>query len=126
MPIGIKDIFDTGDMPTEIGTPLLGAAARRAGRGAVSRLRAAGAVIMGKTVTTEYADYHPGKTRNPHDPEQRPAARRAGSAAAVAAGMVPVAIGTQTNGSVIRPAAFCGVVGFKPTHGLIPRTGVLS
>src|SRR6185503_5880509 len=90
-----------------------------------ARLRAAGAVIFGKTVTAEYAYYHPGKTRNPHDPERTPGGSSSGSAAAVAAGMVPGAIGSQTNGSTIRPAAFCGVVGFKPTHGLIPRTGAL-
>ena len=80
---------------------------------------------MGKTVTTEYAYFHPGKTRNPHDPERTPGGSSSGSAAAVAAFMVPGAIGSQTNGSVIRPAAFCGVVGFKPTHGLIPRSGAL-
>jgi Asp-tRNA(Asn)/Glu-tRNA(Gln) amidotransferase A subunit family amidase len=81
---------------------------------------------MGKTVTTEYAYFHPGKSRNPHNPERTPGGSSSGSAAAVAAFMVPGALGTQTNGSVIRPAAFCGVVGFKPTHGLIPRSGVLQ
>jgi Asp-tRNA(Asn)/Glu-tRNA(Gln) amidotransferase A subunit family amidase len=91
----------------------------------VARLRAAGAVIIGKTVTTEYAYFQPGKTRNPHDRERTPGGSSSGSAAAVAAHMVPGAIGSQTNGSVIRPAAFCGVVGFKPTHGLIPRSGAL-
>jgi Asp-tRNA(Asn)/Glu-tRNA(Gln) amidotransferase A subunit family amidase len=91
----------------------------------VSMLRAAGAVIMGKTVTTEFAAYAPGKTRNPHNAAHTPGGSSSGSAAAVAAGMVPVAIGSQTNGSVIRPASFCGVYGFKPTHGLIPRHGVL-
>jgi Asp-tRNA(Asn)/Glu-tRNA(Gln) amidotransferase A subunit family amidase len=91
----------------------------------VERLRAAGAVIMGKTVTTEYAYRHPGKTTNPHDAGRTPGGSSSGSAAAVAAHMVPGAIGSQTNGSVIRPAAFCGVVGFKPTHGLIPRSGML-
>ena len=89
-------------------------------------LRAAGAVIMGKTVTTECATYTPGKTRNPHNPEHTPGGSSSGSAAAVAAGMVPLALGSQTNGSVIRPAAFCGVYGFKPTHGLIPRHGILK
>ncbi|MGQ0677851.1 MAG: amidase, partial [Rhodospirillales bacterium] len=89
------------------------------------RLRAAGAVIMGKTVTTEFAYFHPCKTRNPHDPKRTPGGSSSGSAAAVAAAMVPGAIGSQTNGSVIRPAAFCGVVGFKPSHGLIPRAGAL-
>ena len=125
VPIGIKDIFDTGDMPTEFGSPLWAGRTPRRDAAAVARLRAAGAVIMGKTVTTEYAYFHPGKTRNPHDPERTPGGSSSGSAAAVAAHMVPGAIGSQTNGSVIRPAAFCGVVGFKPTHGLIPRSGAL-
>lgn len=125
VPIGIKDIFDTGDMPTEFGSPLWAGRTPRRDAAAVALLRAAGAVIMGKTVTTEYAYYHPGKTRNPHDPERTPGGSSSGSAAAVAAGMVPGAIGSQTNGSVIRPASFCGVVGFKPTHGLIPRSGAL-
>jgi Asp-tRNA(Asn)/Glu-tRNA(Gln) amidotransferase A subunit family amidase len=125
VPIAVKDIFDTGDMPTEFGSPFWAGRTPRSDAAAVARLRAAGAVIMGKTVTAEYAYYHPGKTRNPHDPERTPGGSSSGSAAAVAAGMVPGAIGSQTNGSTIRPAAFCGVVGFKPTHGLIPRTGVL-
>jgi Asp-tRNA(Asn)/Glu-tRNA(Gln) amidotransferase A subunit family amidase len=125
VPIGIKDIFDTGDMPTELGSPLWAGRTPRRDAAAVARLRAAGAVIMGKTVTTEYAYFHPGKTRNPHDRERTPGGSSSGSAAAVAAAMVPGAIGSQTNGSVIRPAAFCGVVGFKPTHGLIPRSGAL-
>jgi Asp-tRNA(Asn)/Glu-tRNA(Gln) amidotransferase A subunit family amidase len=125
IPVGVKDVFDTGDMPTELGSPLWAGRTPRQDAAAVASLRAAGAVILGKTVTTEYAYYHPGKTRNPHDPERTPGGSSSGSAAAVAAGMVPGAIGTQTNGSVIRPAAFCGVVGFKPTHGLIPRTGAL-
>jgi Asp-tRNA(Asn)/Glu-tRNA(Gln) amidotransferase A subunit family amidase len=125
IPFGVKDIFDTADMPTEDGTPLH--AGRRPDRDAtaVSLLRQAGAVILGKTVTTELALFSPGKTRNPHDPTRTPGGSSSGSAAAVAAGMVPVALGTQTNGSVIRPAAYCGVVGFKPTHGRISRTGVL-
>jgi len=125
VPVGIKDIFDTADMPTEFGSPFWAGRTPRADAAAVARLRAAGAVIMGKTVTAEYAYYHPGKTRNPHDTERTPGGSSSGSAAAVAAGMVPGAIGSQTNGSTIRPAAFCGVVGFKPTHGLIPRTGAL-
>jgi Asp-tRNA(Asn)/Glu-tRNA(Gln) amidotransferase A subunit family amidase len=123
--LGIKDIFDTGDLPTEFGSPLWEGRTPRRDAFAVAQLRAAGAVIMGKTVTTEYAYYKPGKTRNPHDPERTPGGSSSGSAAAVAALMVPGAIGSQTNGSVIRPAAFCGVVGFKPTHGLIPRSGAL-
>ena len=126
IPVGIKDIFDTADMPTEDGTVLH--AGRRPHRDctAVALLREAGAVIMGKTVTTEMALFGPGKTRNPHDPERTPGGSSSGSAAAVAAGMVPLAIGSQTNGSTIRPASFCGVVGYKPTHGLISRNGVLT
>jgi Asp-tRNA(Asn)/Glu-tRNA(Gln) amidotransferase A subunit family amidase len=126
IPVGIKDIFDTGDMPTEDGTVLHAGRAPAADAAAVAMLRAAGAVVMGKTVTTELATYSPGKTRNPHNPAHTPGGSSSGSAAAVAAGMVPLALGTQTNGSVIRPAAFCGVYGFKPTHGLIPRSGVLK
>ena len=125
VPIGVKDIFDTADMPTELGSPLWAGRTPHRDAAAVARLRAAGAVIMGKTVTTEYAYFHPGKTRNPHDPGRTPGGSSSGSAAAVAAAMVPGAIGSQTNGSVIRPAAFCGVVGFKPTHGLVPRSGAL-
>jgi Asp-tRNA(Asn)/Glu-tRNA(Gln) amidotransferase A subunit family amidase len=125
LPVGIKDIIDTADMPTEDGTVLHAGRRPDADAAVVRMLRAAGAVIFGKTVTTELATYAPGKTRNPHDPAHTPGGSSSGSAAAVAAGMVPLAVGTQTNGSVIRPAAFCGVVGFKPTHGLIPRTGVL-
>ena len=125
VPVGIKDIFDTSDYPTEFGSSLWAGRTPRTDAVAVARLRAAGAVIIGKTVTTEYAYFHPGKTRNPHDPSRTPGGSSSGSAAAVAAGMVPAAIGSQTNGSVIRPAAFCGVVGFKPTHGTIPRTGAM-
>jgi len=126
VPVGIKDIFDTGDMPTEDGTVLHAGRAPAADATAVAMLRAAGAVIMGKTVTTELATYAPGKTRNPHNAAHTPGGSSSGSAAAVASGMVPLALGSQTNGSVIRPAAFCGVYGFKPTHGLIPRSGVLK
>jgi Asp-tRNA(Asn)/Glu-tRNA(Gln) amidotransferase A subunit family amidase len=124
VPVGVKDIIDTADMPTEHGSALH--AGRTPSRDAtvVAMLRAAGAVIMGKTVTTEFATYTPGKTRNPHDPQHTPGGSSSGSAAAVAAGMVPLALGSQTNGSVIRPASFCGVYGFKPSHGLIPRPGV--
>ena len=126
IPVGVKDIFDTNDMPTEDGTVL------HAGRQpihdctVVSLLRQAGAVIMGKTVTTELALFSPGKTHNPHDPARTPGGSSSGSAAAVASGMVPLALGSQTNGSVIRPASFCGAVGYKPTHGLISRRGVLQ
>ena len=126
IPVGIKDIIDTADMPTENGTVLHRARAPHRDAAVVSRLRAAGAVILGKTVTTECAYYSPGKTRNPWNLEHTPGGSSSGSAAAVAAQMVPLALGSQTNGSVIRPAAFCGVYGFKPTHGLIPRTGILT
>ncbi|MGC2165520.1 MAG: amidase, partial [Gallionella sp.] len=125
VPVGIKDIIDTGDMPTEDGTPL------HAGRNpwhdakVVDLLRRSGAIIMGKTVTTELATYFPGKTRNPHNPAHTPGGSSSGSAAAVAAGMVPLALGTQTNGSLIRPASYCGVFGFKPSRGLVSRQGIL-
>jgi Asp-tRNA(Asn)/Glu-tRNA(Gln) amidotransferase A subunit family amidase len=125
VPIGIKDIFDTADFPTENGCPIF--AGRRPAHDAasVALLRAAGAVILGKTVTTELALLTPAKTRNPHNLAHTPGGSSAGSAAAVACGMVPAALGSQTAGSVIRPASFCGVYGFKPTLGLIPRSGVL-
>src|SRR3954469_13979156 len=126
LPIGLKDIIDTGDMPTENGCALHAGRTPSRDAAVVSMLRAAGAVILGKTVTTECAYFSPGKTRNPHNPEHTPGGSSSGSAAAVAAQMVPLALGSQTNGSVIRPAAFCGVYGFKPTHGLIPRSGVLQ
>src|SRR6185295_12823976 len=121
VPVAIKDIFDTADMPTEYGSPIH--AGRTPARDAtvVALLRGAGAVIMGKAVTTEFAFLSPGKTRNPHNPEHTPGGSSSGSAAAVAANMVPLAIGSQTAGSTIRPAAYCGVIGFKPTHGLISR-----
>ncbi len=125
VPVGVKDIIDTTDMPTEDGTVLHAGRIPDGDATVVASLRAAGAVVLGKTVTTELATYAPGKTCNPHNPEHTPGGSSSGSAAAVAAGMVPLAIGTQTNGSVIRPAAYCGVYGFKPTHGLIPRTGIL-
>ncbi len=123
--VGIKDIFDTADMPTENG--LVADKGRRPSQDStiVRRLRRAGAVVLGKTVTTEAAYFAPRATRNPHDATRTPGGSSSGSAAAVAAGMVPLAIGTQTNGSMIRPASFCGVVGFKPTFGMIPRTGGL-
>jgi Asp-tRNA(Asn)/Glu-tRNA(Gln) amidotransferase A subunit family amidase len=125
VPVAIKDIFDTADYPTEFGSPTHAGRRPQADCAAVARLRAAGAVIIGKAVTTEFAYFHPGKTRNPHDLSRTPGGSSSGSAAAVAAGMVPLAIGSQTNGSVIRPAAFCGVYGMKPGHGLISRAGAL-
>lgn len=126
LPVGIKDIIDTDGMPTENGTVLDSGRQPRDDASVVAQLRQAGAVIMGKTVTTELAVYTPGKTRNPRNVEHTPGGSSSGSAAAVAAEMVPLAVGTQTNGSVIRPAAFCGVVGCKPTHGLISRAGILK
>ncbi len=126
VPVGIKDIIDTADLPTENGTVLDAGRRPRSDATLVRRLREAGAVIMGKTVTTELAYFAPGKTRNPHDPAHTPGGSSSGSAAAVAAGMVPLAIGTQTTGSVIRPASFCGVVGYKPSLGLIPSDGVVT
>ncbi len=125
VPVGVKDIIDTADYPTENGTVLHAGRRPQRDSAVAERLRAAGAVILGKTVTTELAVYAPNKTRNPHNPEHTPGGSSSGSAAAVAAGMVPLAIGTQTNGSVIRPASYCGVFGYKPTHGLISRYGIL-
>ncbi|MFZ2739454.1 MAG: amidase [Burkholderiaceae bacterium] len=126
IPIGVKDIIDTDDMPTEDGTSLHAGRTPANDATVVALLRAAGAVIMGKTVTTECANMTPGKTRNPHNLERTPGGSSSGSAAAVAANMVPLAIGTQTSGSIIRPASYCGVYGFKPSHGLISRQGILK
>jgi Asp-tRNA(Asn)/Glu-tRNA(Gln) amidotransferase A subunit family amidase len=125
LPIGLKDIIDTKGIPTENGTIIDAGRVPTEDAWIVARIRAAGAIILGKTVTTECAYMHPGKTRNPHNTGHTPGGSSQGSAAAVAAGMVPFAIGTQTGGSVIRPASFCGIVGMKPSFGLIPRTGIL-
>ncbi|MFC4235581.1 amidase [Thalassospira xianhensis] len=126
LPVGLKDVIDTARMPTENGTPLDKGRVPTEDAVLVEKLRAAGAIIMGKTVSTEMAFMCPSKTRNPHDTSHTPGGSSAGSAAAVAAAMVPLAVGTQTGGSVIRPASFCGVVGLKPTFGAISRTGVLA
>ncbi len=126
LPVALKDVIDTAKIPTENGTALDAGRVPSSDAWITARLKAAGAIVIGKTVTAELAFLHPGKTRNPHDPERTPGGSSQGSAAAVAAGMVPLAVGTQTGGSVIRPAAFCGTVGFKPSFGAIPRTGVLS
>jgi Asp-tRNA(Asn)/Glu-tRNA(Gln) amidotransferase A subunit family amidase len=126
IPIGIKDIIDTADMPTEHGSVLHAGRTPSRDASVVAALRAAGAVVMGKTVTTELALRQPGKTRNPHNAAHTPGGSSSGSAAAVAAGMVPLALGSQTGGSTIRPAAFCGVYGLKPTHGLVSRHGMLQ
>jgi Asp-tRNA(Asn)/Glu-tRNA(Gln) amidotransferase A subunit family amidase len=124
LPVGIKDIIDTADAPTECGTPLYRGRRPASDAACVTALRAAGGVVLGKTVTTELAFFGPGPTRNPHDPSHTPGGSSSGSAAAVAAFMVPAALGTQTAGSIIRPAAYCGVVGFKPSHGLLSLDGI--
>lgn len=126
VPVGVQDIIDTVDYPTEYGSPIHAGRYSVTDATAVARLRAAGAVIFGKTATTEFATMHPGPTVNPHQPDHTPGGSCSGSAAAVAAGMVPVALGTQTNGSVIRPASYCGVYAFKPSRGLLPRSGTLD
>lgn len=126
IPIGLKDIFDTDDMPTEYGSPIYQANQPAANATVVDKLKEAGAIILGKTVSTEFAYMHPSKTRNPHNPDYSPGGSSSGSAAAVAAGHVPLALGSQTNGSVVRPASFCGVYGYKPSRGIISRHGVLQ
>ena len=126
IPVGIKDIFDTEDMPTTDGTEIHKKNPSWNDCTVVSKLKQAGAIIMGKTVTAELAYYSPGKTKNPHDATRTPGGSSSGSAAAVASHMVPLAVGSQTNGSVIRPASYCGVVGYKPTKGLISRHLVLQ
>ena len=126
IPVGIKDIFDTEDMPTTDGTEIHKKNPSLNDCTVVSKLKQAGAIIMGKTVTCELAYYSPGKTKNPHDLSRTPGGSSSGSAAAVASHMVPLAIGSQTNGSVIRPASYCGVIGYKPTKGLISRHLVLQ
>jgi Asp-tRNA(Asn)/Glu-tRNA(Gln) amidotransferase A subunit family amidase len=125
IPVGIKDIFDTDDLPTEMGSPAF--VGNRPARNAqlVERIVSAGGYALGKTATAEFAYMHPAETRNPWNPKHTPGGSSSGSAAAVAAGHVSIAVGTQTNGSVIRPAAFCGVVGFKPTLDTLPIQGVL-
>ena len=124
MAIGVKDIIDVAGMPTRCGSPIYALNMARMDAVCVALAKAAGAIVIGKTATTELAAFHPAKTRNPQNLEHTPGGSSSGSAAAVSAGMVPIAIGTQTAGSIIRPAAYCGVVGFKPTFGLVPRAGV--
>jgi Asp-tRNA(Asn)/Glu-tRNA(Gln) amidotransferase A subunit family amidase len=123
IPIGVKDIMDTADMPTGYGSRAYGDHRPRADAAVVALAREAGAVILGKTVTTEFAALSPGKTRNPHNPAHTPGGSSSGSAAGVADLMMPLAFGTQTAGSIIRPASFCGVVGMKPSFGLIATAG---
>jgi len=124
IPIAVKDLIDTVDMPTSYGSPIYNRHRPASDASCVALARAAGAVVLGKTVTTEFAAFFPGKTANPHNPAHTPGGSSSGSAAAVAAGMVPLAFGTQTAGSIIRPAAYCGVVGYKPSFGLVARAGV--
>ena len=126
LPIGIKDIIGTYDMPTECGTVLRKGISKSSDAEVINLLKIAGAIIMGKTVTTELAYFDPGKTTNPHDKTRTPGGSSSGSAAAVAAHMAPLSLGTQTKGSVIRPASYCGVVGYKPSFGLISRSGILK
>ncbi len=125
IPFGVKDVIDTADLPTECGSPIH--AGRRPGEDAacVAKMKAAGAVMMGKTVSTEYALYHPGKSRNPLNLAHTPGGSSSGSGAAVSDRMVPIAFGNQTAGSLIRPAAFCGICAFKPTRGITDLTGIL-
>ena len=127
VPVGVKDLMDTADMPTSYGSPIYAGHRPRVDAACVAACREAGALIMGKTVTTEFATFQPGPTRNPKAPAgqaRTPGGSSSGSAAAVAAGMVPLAFGTQTAGSIVRPAAYCGVVGYKPTHGMLPLAGI--
>jgi Asp-tRNA(Asn)/Glu-tRNA(Gln) amidotransferase A subunit family amidase len=124
VPVGIKDIIDTYDMPTSYGSPIYDGHQPAWDASCVAILRAAGAVILGKTVTTEFAMFTPGKTANPNNPAHTPGGSSSGSAAAVADAMVPLALGTQTAGSIIRPASYCGAVGYKPTHGVFPVAGI--
>jgi Asp-tRNA(Asn)/Glu-tRNA(Gln) amidotransferase A subunit family amidase len=126
VPVAVKDQFDTADMPTGYGSPIYEGHRPVADAGSVARLREAGVVILGKTKLTEFALYHPTDTTNPLDPARTPGGSSSGSAAAVADFMVPVATGTQTVGSIIRPASYCGIFGYKPTFGSISRSGVLT
>jgi len=124
MPIGIKDLIDTADLPTTYGSPLYRGHRPKKDAACVAALRRAGMAILGKTVTTEFAVYSPGKTRNPRDPSRTPGGSSSGSAAAVADGMAPAALGTQTAASIVRPASFCGCIGWKPTYGAFSMEGI--
>jgi Asp-tRNA(Asn)/Glu-tRNA(Gln) amidotransferase A subunit family amidase len=124
VPVAIKDIIDTADMPTTYGSPIYASHRPSVDAACVALIRSAGGIPLGKTVTTEFAYFAPGKTRNPHNPKHTPGGSSSGSAAAVADEMVPVALGTQTAASIIRPSAFCGVVGYKPTIGMYPLAGI--
>ncbi|HSS71048.1 MAG TPA: amidase [Casimicrobiaceae bacterium] len=124
LPIAVKDVFDTFDMPSSYGSPIYAGHRPAWDAACVAVARAAGAIVVGKTVTTEFATFHPGPTCNPHNLQHTPGGSSSGSAAAVADWMVPLAFGTQTAGSIVRPAAYCGVVGYKPTFGTVTRVGV--
>ena len=124
VPVGIKDVIDTVDMPTQHGSPIYRGNRPFADAACVALIRAAGGVILGKTVTTEFANRHPRETVHPHNPAHTPGGSSSGSAAAVADFQVPVGLGTQTGGSTIRPAAFCGVIGYKPSFGEFSRVGI--
>ena len=124
VPIGVKDVIDTNDFPTEMGSPIYRGQLPHGDAACIAQLRAAGAIVLGKTVTCEFAGMTPGPTRNPLDPERTPGGSSSGSAAAVADHMVPIALGTQTRGSILRPASFCGIVGYKPSYGLVARQGL--
>ncbi|MFL9921142.1 amidase [Paraburkholderia fungorum] len=126
LPLGVKDLMDTADFPTEYGSDLYKEHRPHSDAAVVALCRREGAVVAGKTVTTEFAYFHPGPTRNPHNLGHTPGGSSSGSAAAVADLMVPLALGTQTAGSIIRPAAYCGIVGYKPTWGRVPRAGIKS
>lgn len=126
LPLGVKDLFDTADLPTAYGSPIYAGQRPAADAAAVALCREAGALVLGKTVSTEFAYFQPGPTANPHNPLHTPGGSSSGSAAAVADRMLPLALSTQTAGSIIRPAAFCGVVGYKPSWGRVPRAGVKS
>jgi Asp-tRNA(Asn)/Glu-tRNA(Gln) amidotransferase A subunit family amidase len=124
LPVAFKDIYDTADFPTQYGSPIYSGNRPRADATAVVMARQAGGIVIGKTVTTEFASLVPSVTRNPHNLDHTPGGSSSGSCAAVAAGMIPITFGTQTAGSVVRPASFCGVAGFKPSYRLIPLVGV--
>ena len=124
LPVGMKDIFDTADFPTAYGSPIYAGHRPKSDAAMVMAVRRAGGVILGKTVTTEFASLQPAGTRNPRNPAHTPGGSSSGSAAAIAAGMLPIAFGSQTGGSVIRPAAYCGVAGYKPSFRLLPTVGM--
>lgn len=124
IPIGVKDVIDTADLPSQYGSPIWAGHRPRSDSACVAAARAAGAVVIGKTVSTEFATRHPGPTANPANVKHTPGGSSSGSAAGVAAGFFPIAFGTQTAGSIVRPAAYCGVVGFKPSYGTLHRAGM--